>query len=260
MRWLVFFLLVLNGLTYAWFVFQQQNQAQIEQQQARQFDFSSAPDLLLLSELDESEIEKRDTRRLIQPMATQDVDIREEPDDEVQSESEVEIAVSGLEDERCLLLGPFPEIISARQTRIEIEQMGMNGRVVEIINELPAINWVYIPPLPDRAQALAVLRRLQQDNIDSFMVSEGEYENAISLGFFSSDKAANSVIEQRRAQGYDARQTLRARERKSYWTALDAASSKAFDEAWLERLDGDRHEVKKREISCDEVALLPVIH
>lgn len=263
MRWLVFFLLVLNGLTFAWFAFQEQNRDQLEQQQAKQFDFTSVPPLQLLSEMAEAERKKRDTRGLIRPMVATSVDAGEESGSdgsEIDIQLDAGVAGRSMNDGQCLLLGPFPEVISARQVRLAIEAAGMTGKIVEIVNELPAINWVFIPPLPDRVQALAVLRQLQQDGIDSFLVSEGEYENAISLGFFSSDKAADSVIEQRKAQGYDAHQMLRTRERKSYWTALNGESSRRFDDAMLARLGGDRHDVKKREISCDEVALLPAIH
>lgn len=74
-------------------------------------------------------------------------------------------------------------------------------------------HWVVIPPLASRAAGLAKLRRLQAAGIDSYLVTEGEQQNAISLGLFSSQKAAQRVLESRRNAGLAAELTLFERTR-----------------------------------------------
>lgn len=74
-------------------------------------------------------------------------------------------------------------------------------------------HWVIIPPLPSRAAGLAKLRQLQAAGIDSYLVTEGEQQNAISLGLFESQRAAQRVLEGRRKAGMAAELTLFKRTR-----------------------------------------------
>lgn len=258
MRWLVFFLIVLNGLVFAWFSYQQQyNSTANEAVQVEQFDFSSVHSLALLSEIDAKELERRDLRLVAKSTAAKEL-----VETEVESKQDNAPAVAATESQ-CVVMGSFPEIISARQGRIELEAQGIETKVVQIAKQLPAVSWVYIPPQPSRKDALIILKSLQDKKIDSFLMSEpGEYQYAISLGFFGNEDSALSIQKERKAQGYDAHITKRVRERKAYWIGVedpslltDNAHGKIIED-WLD----SKRNIKKQEIVCAELALMPTIN
>ncbi|MET4028432.1 hypothetical protein ABIE59_003979 [Marinobacter sp. MBR-99] len=96
----------------------------------------------------------------------------------------------------CLRIGWFDsgEAASAFAARI-----GEPFRLEERERELPPLNWVMIPPQP-RDVALSQFRNLYSRGVESYVVTEGEYRNAISLGLFESRSAAESVLEEKKRQ------------------------------------------------------------
>lgn len=75
--------------------------------------------------------------------------------------------------------------------------------VSEVVRELPPLHWVIIPPQP-REIALRQFRDIQRRGIDSYLVTEGEYRNAISLGLFESLASARTVLEEKKRQNLNA--------------------------------------------------------
>lgn len=71
--------------------------------------------------------------------------------------------------------------------------------VQELERELPSLYWVIIPPQPPEV-ASRQFRDIQRQGIDSYLVTEGENRNAISLGLFESREAAISVLEEKKGQ------------------------------------------------------------
>lgn len=260
MRWLVFFLIVLNGLVYVWFSYQQKyNYQPGVDENISQFEFASADKLTLLTELSSAELQQRDLRLLVSkvPDAPQTFAIEQPVDDGQDTETEALALPS------CIIVGSYPEVISARQARIELAEAKVPARVVQIAKQLPAVSWVYIPPQASRKDALIILKSLQDKKIDSFLMSEpGEYQYAISLGFFGNADSARSIERERRAQGYDAQLAMRIRERKAYWLGIEdrqlLTQQSTLDA--IENLLDEKRSIKKQEISCDELALIETIN
>lgn len=271
MRWLVFFVLVLNVLTFAWFTFYKDQQLQLQAQNEQGgYDFASVPSLQLLGELPESEIAARDLRSVIprtnSAEAVGSIDgVENVPDGgeagglPTAEMSTLPVGLSAATDDLCALIGSFPEMVTAKQAQGRLEKRGIKSQVVLILKELPAINWVYIAPRNSRKEALAVLKSLQEKNIDSFMIADGEYQNGISLGFFSQLESAQAVMGERRQQGYDVSITTKTREQKTYWLAFAHDISARVDKDMVSSLKGDVSDLKKQEKSCRDVALLQII-
>lgn len=236
MRWLVFFLFVFNGLVFMWFSFQEHDRQQLTVSESEMFDFSSVRRIELLSELPESDRLGRDVRK-----------------------EAVSRQVFDAQGNTCALIGPFPEVISAKQAKSRLEERALSSRTVLVLKELPAINWIYIAPQSDRKKALALLRDLQSKNIDSFLIADGEYENGISLGFFSSLESARLVLAERLEQGYPVVLAEKKREQKTYWLAFNADVTPKLDDAVISGLEEDNFAVNKQEKACADIALLPVI-
>ena len=108
---------------------------------------------------------------------------------------------------------------ASRESADSFRERYLPGAVVqELERELEPLQWVIIPPRPP-AQAQALLRELQMKRIDSYLVREGEYRNAISLGLFENPAFARRVLEQRKSQNLNAVLAKFPRNQLSY--ALD---------------------------------------
>tara|TARA_R100001440_G_scaffold68956_1_gene90627 strand:- start:148 stop:858 length:711 start_codon:yes stop_codon:yes gene_type:complete len=65
--------------------------------------------------------------------------------------------------------------------------------VDDVVTRRDSYHWVLIPPYKTREAALGSLERLQRAGVDSYLVTEGEYKNGISLGLFESERLAQSL-------------------------------------------------------------------
>lgn len=260
MRWLVFFLIVLNGLVFVWFNFQQKYSQQADNaERVMAFDFTSVDHLTMLAEMDAAELKKRDLRTI----SSKDDAVAPAEEQLLAAEDAPLEPAEPISLPNCLLVGSYPEVISARQARIELADHNIPAKVVQIAKKLPAVSWVYIPPQASRKDALIILKSLQDKKIDSFLMNEpGEYQYAISLGFFGNAESASAVQRERKAQGYDAQLAMRIRERKAYWVAIEDREvlSKQSTENAVAALLNEKRSIKKQEISCSELALIPAIN
>lgn len=75
--------------------------------------------------------------------------------------------------------------------------------VEKVERHLSPLHWVLIPPQPEEV-ALREFRDIQRQGIDSYLVTEGEYRNAISLGLFEHRESAISVLEEKKRQNLNA--------------------------------------------------------
>lgn len=245
MRWTIYFLIVLNVLVFTWFKFQENynNETINAHKTSHDFDFSRV-EALQVAEMSESEVGGD------KPVVADVLVQKNVQKDEA-------------EKDRCWLLGYFPEVISARDMRITLENIGVYTHIVAKERELPAVSWVYIPPLESRQDAMALLKELQSNNIDSFVVmDEGEDQFAISLGFFGNKDSALMVMKQRLAEGYSAKIAERIRKRPAFWLGLYEIqhSDKELMNIRLENALKQTERVKRQEISCKELALLETKH
>jgi hypothetical protein len=93
--------------------------------------------------------------------------------------------------------------------------------VEEVERELPPLHWVLIPPQPEDV-ALRQFRDIQRQGIDSYLVTEGENRNAISLGLFESRESAISVLEEKKRQNLNAVLVNFPRNQISYALSFEA--------------------------------------
>lgn len=100
--------------------------------------------------------------------------------------------------------------------------------IEELERERPPLNWVMIPPQPPEA-ARRQFRDIQRQGIDSYLVTQGEYRNAISLGLFESREAAISVLEEKKRQNLNAVLANYDRNQISYALDFEAEPDLAED-------------------------------
>lgn len=90
-----------------------------------------------------------------------------------------------------------------QQAQVGLETLKLGGRLSQRVNEHASGFWVFMPPLKTPA---AIKRKIEQLNKlgvkDHFVVQEeGEWLNAISLGVFKSEAAAQKYLESIQALG-----------------------------------------------------------
>lgn len=62
---------------------------------------------------------------------------------------------------------------------------------------------VYLPPFDSKESAIKKLRELQAQQIDSFIIGDGERTNGISLGVFSKEESAQKMQSFLKSKGYE---------------------------------------------------------
>ena len=230
MRWLVFFLIVLNGLVYTWLSFERNQSAQVQQQDVQAFDFNKVARLQLKSELGDAALAGRDKRQA-----------GEAPQEPL----------------HCGLLGPFPELISVRQARNRLQKQGLSLQVIKQSKPMPVAFWVYISAQSSKEKSLSLVKKLQADQFDSFLETDPAFANSISLGFFADKEAADQQLQMLQERGYVARQMSRVRSSESFWLRLREGDAIADDV--LLQMQEETPLLKKQEKDCDAVAILKAI-
>lgn len=232
MRKLVFFLFILNVLFFSWFIFTEDQDEKREQKAQSDFDFNSVERLQMLQELPAGSLQERD-RRVLADKARR-------------------AALS------CVLLGPWNEIISARQLKNRLPYAKDSMRIVKLKEDLPEVYWVYLPPKDNETDARDLVAKLQAKGIDSFMVSDEDDEHlyAISLGVYSKLESAESVQADIKNKGYEAKVIEKVRQQEQFWLVLSPEDSKNFKPEAIEAQLEDMPGLKNKEKSCQSIAVL----
>lgn len=123
----------------------------------------------------------------------------------------------------CEMLGPLPDEQAARNLRDRLQADGAAAGAYRMAVPTRTDYWVHVGPLPTRREALELLRELQQRQIDSFIITEGELTNSVSLGYFTREASAAQAMTERRAQGYDANVRAIPRYTDQFWVVAEQA-------------------------------------
>lgn len=151
---------------------------------------------------------------------------------------------------KCFKIGPFQSTLDADRFHA---QVGLGDGAWKIDDHAEAVDtayWVYIPPATNRDESRSTLRNLQVMGVDSFIVSRGEYVNAVSLGTFQKKDSAETLKEQVAAMGFEVSIQEQARSKSSAWLYLQANS--AMDQKLIQ--ESALGDVKVSIFSCEMFA------
>ena len=220
MRWLLLLLLVLNTFYYVW-----------HQQQ---------PSMMVLDA--ESNPQSHAYQKQISLLS-------ESPD---KAERKVVPHALTVEQLTCMFLGDFESPEAAEVLRQRLAGLNIESSVQEIAVISGVDYWVYLPPMASRGASLRQLKELQAMQIDSFIISEGDLANGISLGIFPQYESAESVIVRLSEVGYEPLLRNLSRDQRSYWVRVDPLSQRVVDDALLANFvpdfDGLQHEMRPCEV------------
>lgn len=117
----------------------------------------------------------------------------------------------------CVRLGALDGLALAEQLFKRLSAYNVASQIVEQEVLASTDFWVIIPPRPSKKQALRLLKQLQLANIDSYIVVEGDYANAISLGLFTVKSSAYRIKDKMIESGYEVVIQEIPRYQKRYW-------------------------------------------
>jgi hypothetical protein len=119
----------------------------------------------------------------------------------------------------CWELSPFAVQALADEAAAALEEAGFTVQRSTIAIPGAPVYWVYVGPYESREAALAARRDIRGRGIDSFVITEGELVDSISLGVFSREELARNAQRQYRRQidGVQVRRLERSTEGWSLW-------------------------------------------
>jgi len=227
MRWILLLLLLLNAFYYVWH--QQQAPLRAKEVAPASGYQAARKDIRLLSESDAPPARGESAAAVDAPP----------PDAAV-----------------CLFLGSFEEEAKAKVVEQRLLSLDIQAEVRSVDAAAGVEYWVYLPPLASRQASLRQLRELQARRIDSYIITQGELANGISLGIFPRSDSADSVVQRLRDVGYEPQVRELSRAHRNFWVRVAPQSRRLADEFLLGRLAGDFAGLQHQLMPCEGVALL----
>ena len=222
MRWFFLFLLALNVFYYVW----HQQQAPLRPKEVAPLSLfhSEQKNIRLLSESSEAPQRRQVDEKPAAPASA------------------------------CLFLGSFPAEERARLLAQRLISLDVQASVQTVDAAAGMDYWVYLPPLASRQASLWQLRELQARKIDSYIITEGDLADGISLGIFQRKDSADSIVERLKSAGYDALIRELARSQHDYWVQVAPDSSRLVDDSLVRQLAPDFPELQKQTMPCKSVS------
>ena len=113
--------------------------------------------------------------------------------------------------------------------------------------------WVYLAPLASRQASLRQLKELQARKIDSYIITQGDLANGISLGIFPRSDSAESVMLRLRDAGYEPLLRELPRAQRSFWVRIAPESRRLADDV-MPQLVMDFQDLQHQIMPCESVA------
>lgn len=136
----------------------------------------------------------------------------------------------------CWAVGPYPVELDAKHLYARMLAMDIEAQVKPQSVVIKEEFWVYLEPLANRKQAMRKLKELQKRKVDSFVITEGELENGISLGLFGKQSSVDRLLEKLKEKNITAKVKPLVRTRNQYWVLAPVNLQYPMDERTRERL------------------------
>lgn len=151
---------------------------------------------------------------------------------------------------QCFFVGPLGEQ-QVETLALKMRAKGFAARVEQRKAQAKDY-WVFFPALTSRAKAEERLRELRARGIESFIVTEGRFINAISLGHFSRRELAESFRDKMMAAGVTVEFRELDVEGVERWLYLAPSSAKADLRAAVEQEIARSRELRRENAACEE--------
>ncbi len=152
----------------------------------------------------------------------------------------------------CLAIGDFENIAVSNALVTEFRQQGLQARV-ELQEKIEFEYRVYMPPFTSDAAVRQTLVNLLESGIDSFLITDGDLAQGISLGVFSLQSSAFRLQEKLASEGYATNIQEIVRSNTEFWVVINSATSSELEALWLTLLN-TQPSLKQSENLCQIIA------
>lgn len=152
---------------------------------------------------------------------------------------------------QCFNVGPFQSPASAEGFSARMSGKGFLAKIEQRKAEGKDY-WIYVPPFTNRAKAEERLRELRSKGVESFIVGEGAFVNAISLGHFSKKELAESLKDKLTAAGVVAEYREMANEGRVSWVYVAPGHAKRDLKPAVESEVLRNASLRKEVAACEE--------
>lgn len=154
----------------------------------------------------------------------------------------------------CIRLGVFADRSEAEQLRQRLLALDVSASLIE--DELVSSSdyWLVMPVAGGTAGALAKLSLLQEQGIDSFVITKGPLAGNISLGVFSREDYAAARQAQLQADGHDVEIKPVEKLRSQFSVEVPPSARRLVGQALLLRLREDFPDMQHQYQACSAVA------
>lgn len=152
----------------------------------------------------------------------------------------------------CYNAGPFNDEQDAKNLLARANALSFTGHLNSIttVADKPAEYWVYVTPRVSRAEALRTLRELQQRKLDSYIITQGELAEGVSLGLFRNKESAYSLQKQVRNYGLPAEVRVINDSVNEYW--VEIKESAQLNETLRERIQAGKVGMRWEMLECQQ--------
>lgn len=128
--------------------------------------------------------------------------------------------------DQCFIVGPYTQNLDATSAVMQLKERGLQAKIRSQQELIAKGYWVYIPPLTNREEAKNMMREMQRNNIESFIVTKGNKTNAVSVGIYGELVAAEARRDELRAKGFAVELEERASTSTEFWVQVPVISEK----------------------------------
>lgn len=230
------FFVVINVIVALWVNASQvvSNQAVISRDAPR----IQGDDLILIEEIDLSQLSSREAVAA-KESAVQGVSAEVE---QVDSPSE------------CMLLTSFEFRNEAEALADQIRSLGVDVEMIAEKIESQGPVMVYIKPFISAQEAQRELRVLRASQIDSFIISDGELTNGISLGVFRTEQNALAQEVKIEALGYDVETSYISVQKDRFSLIASGEILDALEDDYWLKIANENKDISIEQKVCNEVA------
>lgn len=154
--------------------------------------------------------------------------------------------------ENCFSFGPLAEELEADSLSSWLNTRGGITKVKHKDEQGRQLFWVYLSPKESREEAMNIIQEFRNKGIQDFrIISQGDLENAISLGLFSSQASVNRRLQELQKEGFNPVVVPYSDGKRAYW--VDAKISGANE--LLEQVFSDfPSKFNSVPVKCTEIA------
>ena len=150
----------------------------------------------------------------------------------------------------CLQLGGFDTQSDATQVQARLEALDIASTINVRKKQIVKNYGVYLEPYPNFQDAKNELAALNLKGVESFIYTEGDLKNGLSLGVYGKRENASSIFKKVEDLGYSPRIRETYQDVNTYFVILNAEGTSYFNLGIMDPIKTRYPQVESQKIDC----------